>query len=307
MNCKRAGILAVAVAVFVMPNIASVAAESANFHHIHLNVTDPAKTIEFYEKFFGGVSTKYRGGADAVFTDRSFLFLNKVDTAPAWEMTTGLYHIGWGGVDGPSDFEWRDREGVQWETPLNALGTNHYMYAFGPDKEVVEVWTGFHHHRFGHVHLFADDVNASKNWYRDHLGLTASADTPKPPKAPADLDLESGPPMQVFRYLWSGSVRTDNDVTINVFAKPSLDTINWWSGEPLGDLIATDGRVIDHIAFSYPDIDPVFKRMKDAGVEIVRPIANDEKYGVKSFFVRGPDKVLIEIVEAEAVLGGTTE
>ena len=47
--------------------------------------------------------------------------------------------------------------------------------------------------------------------------------------------------------------------------------------------------------------------MKDAGVEIVRPIGNDAKYGVKSFFVRGPDKVLIEIVEAEAVLGGDSE
>jgi catechol 2,3-dioxygenase-like lactoylglutathione lyase family enzyme len=73
--------------------------------------------------------------------------------------------------------------------------------------------------------------------------------------------------------------------------------VNWWAYDPIDELVPSDGRSIDHIAFSYRDIDPVFERMKANGVDIVDPIKEREEYGMRSFFVRGPDKVLIEIVE----------
>lgn len=294
--------IAFILAVTFMVALGAQAQQSANFHHIHLNVVDPEKTIKYYEKFFDGVRTKYRGEADAILTDRSFLLLNKVDKPAPWKMNNSIYHIGWGGVDGPSDYAWRDKLGMKWESELASLGAEHYMYAYGPDNEVIEVWTGFRHHRFGHVHLFAEDVNGTKNWYKEHLGLAASPDSRQPAKAPKDFDQA-----RVFQYLWTGQVSTDNGVTINVFGKPSEDTINWWNYDAIGDLEKTDGRVIDHIAFSYPDIDPVFDRMKKSGVEIVAPIKVEGKYKVKSFFVRGPDGILIEIVEANAVLGGAHE
>lgn len=289
--------------------VAQVAtAESGNFHHIHLNVVNPKATIAFYKKFFSGVPTKFRGKADAILTDRSFILLNKVETAPLWKMETGLYHVGWGGVDGPSDFKWRDKEGVKWETPLSWLGTNSYMYAYGPDNEVIEIWTGFKHHRFGHIHLFADDVNASTKWYVDNINLKAPASySPKPKPAPKDFEPDPDKPFALFQYLWTSQVSTDNGVAINVFSKPSNDTINWWAYDALGDLKPTDGRVIDHIAFSFEEIQPVFDRMKKNGVEIVDPIKMRPEFAMKSFFVRGPDKVLIEIVEASPFLGGDSE
>ncbi len=294
--------IAMTVAAALTITASAGAQDSANFHHIHLNVVDPAKTIDYYEQFFSGVRTKFRNTADAILTDRSFLLLNKVEKPAAWELISAIYHIGWGGVDGPSDFKWRDEEGMKWETPVASLGEEHYMYAYGPDKEVVEVWTGFHHHRFGHVHLLAEDVNASKNWYKEHLGLRGPQDTPKPEKAPEGFDQGL-----VFRYLWASQVSTRNGVTINIFGKPSEDTVVWWNYGGLGDLEPTDGRVVDHIAFSYPDIAPVFERMKKNGVEIVRPIEFNEEFQLKSFFVRGPDKVLVEIVEAEPIFAGAKE
>jgi catechol 2,3-dioxygenase-like lactoylglutathione lyase family enzyme len=63
-------------------------------------------------------------------------------------------------------------------------------------------------------------------------------------------------------------------------------------------------HAIDHIAFSYRDIEPVFGRMKKAGVTIAEPIAEREEFGIKSFFVLGPDGLLIEIVEAKPVPEG---
>ena len=48
--------------------------------------------------------------------------------------------------------------------------------------------------------------------------------------------------------------------------------------------------------------------MKKEGVEIVDGIKTRKEYGgMKSFFVRGPEKVLIEIVEAKPIPEGIWE
>ena len=74
--------------------------ESAHLHHFHLNVTDPAATIQFYTDFLGATAVRYRGVADALFTERSFILFTTVDTpAPATPAST-LHHMGWSGVDG---------------------------------------------------------------------------------------------------------------------------------------------------------------------------------------------------------------
>ena len=69
----------------------------------------------------------------------------------------------------------------------------------------------------------------------------------------------------------------------------------------------SDGRVIDHIAFSFRDIQPVFDKMKANGVEIVKPITEDPELKMKSFFVRGPDQVLVEVIEAKPIPEGVWE
>jgi len=74
---------------------------------------------------------------------------------------------------------------------------------------------------------------------------------------------------------------------------------------PVGRLLeSSQGSPIDHIAFSYEDIAPVFERMKRDGVEIVSPIAERSDFGFRSFFIQGPDGVLVEIVEAEPIPDG---
>ena len=63
----------------------------------------------------------------------------------------------------------------------------------------------------------------------------------------------------------------------------------------------SQGSPIDHIGFSYENIGPVYDRMRESGVEIVRPITENADFGFRSFFVNGPDGVLVEIVESEPV------
>jgi catechol 2,3-dioxygenase-like lactoylglutathione lyase family enzyme len=271
--------------------------EAAHFHHVHLNVTDPARTIQFYSTVFGAVPTKFAGVSDALFTERSFILLRKVDAPPPSELQSGIWHIGWGGVDVANEYEWLKKKGVPFHTPLTPLRgpDNYYMYISGPDRELIEINT-MGHHRFGHVHLFAADVNQTAQWYADNLGVTLRArEVPKPKD------------MVAARGVWGNAFRCDN-VLLIVYGKPDMEPKpEWWPDPPLRSMVPTRGRAIDHIAFSYRSIEPVFERMKKAGVRIVEPIRTSEEYRLKSFFVEAPNGVLVEIVEAKPIPEGIWE
>lgn len=286
-NRLAAGVLCTALLLSV-----SVYAETepAHFHHVRLNVTDPEATIEFYTRVFGATPTRYANSVDALYTERSFILFNVVDKPPPSALKSGLWHIGWGGIDMPHKFEWLKSQGVKIHTPLYALGSSFVTYVQGPDDELIEVNT-MGHNRFGHVHLFAEDVNATVQWYGEHLGLNARR--PHVPK----------PDLTVVRA-WSNAFRCDN-VSIIVYGRPDFTPRPpWWRWEPLTEFESTEGRAIDHIAFSYRDLKPVFRRMKASGVNIVKPIGFRYDVNHTSFFVEGPDKVLIEIVESPPIPEG---
>lgn len=51
--------------------------EHGRFHHVHLNVSDIAKTTAFYEKVFGVAPVSYGGRQPALMAERAFIFLNQ--------------------------------------------------------------------------------------------------------------------------------------------------------------------------------------------------------------------------------------
>jgi catechol 2,3-dioxygenase-like lactoylglutathione lyase family enzyme len=267
--------------------------EPAHFHHVRLNVTNVDESVRFYTRVFGAVPIKFHGVSHALFTERSLILFNQVDSPPPSALVSGIWHIGWGGVDVKNEYEWWKAHGVDIHTPLSPLPgqDNYYFYLRGPDKELIEINT-MGHHRFAHIHLFATDVNATTRWYTQHLGLSPQRPLPVP-KPDGD--------MGTLRSIWMNSFRCDN-VTFIVFGKPDRDQPPpWWREEPLRDIKPTQGRPIDHVAFSYRQIDAVFQRMKAAGANIVQPIAVQESLKLKSFFVLAPDNVLVEIVEAKPI------
>lgn len=279
---KRALLAGGVLAVWIGATQFSAATiNDVHFHHFHLNVVDPQRSSTFYQQIFGGVPVKFAGRTDAIFTERSFILFNKVAQPAAWALETGIWHLGWGGVDGPREFNILTGKGVEFQTPVTALGNNYYMYAFGPDKEVLEVWTGFQNHRYGHIHLVAADTNATLKWYSDTLGIAL-----RPPAANGNVALQ----------------QVDN-VAINALRQPATTPVPalWEGNAPITAFQPTKGRAIDHIAFSYRKIQPIFDRMKKAGVTIAEPITVKQEFGFKSFFITGPENVLIEIVEAKPI------
>ncbi len=262
---------------------------AASFHHVHLNVVDPDSTAAFYEHFFGANRVRYRDQVDALFTERSFILMNVVPEPPRDNFGTSLWHIGWAGVDGAHEFEWREEEGIGVQTPLTALGSYHYMYFWGPDRELVEVYTGSRNHRFEHVHLLPTDIEATVAWFGEHFGLE-----PNNPVRPLGSSV-----------MRSATIRIDN-VNLIMFEvpRPGAEVHPLLPSEIGPDFDVTEGRAMDHIALSYPDIRPVAERLAASGVEIVRPIAVDPEFGLTSFFVRGPDELLVEIVQEKSVPEG---
>lgn len=257
--------------------------DKVKFHHIHLNVTDRDTTIAYYQKYFRAKNVRYRDRADALLTEKSFLLLNHVDDTPPTHVGSSLWHIGWSGVDGQFEFDWRVKDGIAVHTTINPLGDDHWMYFYGPNKEVVEIFTRNKNHSFEHIHLLASNVDETMDWFKSNLGLG---------------------PIHEKAQLWPNGLFKWNklhvgNINITVNGRP-VEERTWFPTK----FKPTDGTVFDHIGFSFESIDPIFEQMKSAGVKIEQTIKIDPVYGIKSFFVRGPDGLLIEIVEEKPIPEG---
>ncbi|WP_055444934.1 VOC family protein [Lacinutrix himadriensis] len=260
----------------------------ANFHHVHLNVRDRDSTIAYYEKYFGATRVKYRDQADALFTEKSFLLMDLVDNKPSSHLGSSLWNIGWSGVDGQSEYDWRVKEGIAIHTPITPLYDNFWMYFLGPEKEVIEVYTGNKNHRFEHIHLLATDVDKTMDWFESNLGLLPV--------------YEKAKQWENNKLRWKWNLLTVDNINIIVFGKP-VEEEAWWPKEKIK---LTDGSAIDHISFSFENLEPVMDKMSAAGLAIVQDIKIDSIYGMKSFFVRGLDGLLVEIVEEKRIPEGIT-
>ena len=293
---RRAALVAFMAACAFLAGERGYGAEPAHFHHVRLNVTDVDRSIEFYTRVFGATRVRFNGLADALFTERSFILFNQVASPAPSSLTSSLWHIGWGGVDVKNEFAWWRDHDVDIHTPLSPLPgkDNYYFYMHGPDRELIEINT-MGHHRFAHVHLFASDVNATCDWFATHLGLS--------PRRASHVPKPAGD-MSSFASIWINTIQCDN-VSIIVFGKPDIvPPPPWWRDPPLKNIEPTQGRVIDHIAFSYDDIDPVHARMAAAGARSVSPIETEAALGLRGFTVLAPDGLLVRIVEAAAIPEG---
>ena len=266
---------ALLLSLFAAPPLhAGKPAEHGRFHHVHLNVADPDRTAAFYAKVFGVTPTRYAGRIPALLSERAFVFLDTPAAPIRSQLHTGLIHIGWGGVDGPSEFAYWQKQGIEFYTPLSPLGIAHYFYLYGPDREVIEIWTTERHHRLNHVHMLAEDPAAVGRWFQ-------AVTNPELPVGPAAAGL--------------GTVTIDyGDVALHILPDAGATRPK----ERTGAMQPTDGSGIDHVAIAFEDLEAAYRRVRKASVAIERPLRTDPKTGLRHFFVRAPNGVLVEMVKA---------
>ena len=258
-------------------------------HHVHLNVRDVRETIAFYEKFFGAREVWLNDHESALWADPILILLDEVGGDFPDTLEMGLEHVGLGVADPVKWFDDASREGLEIDTRNGAptaavsmplpeqlspfvdpgVDTFSYVYVRGPNRERIEVWSGLD--RFRHVHFMTREVDETVAWYAQLLNAT-------PLVASASVTFGLGNGLSL-----AGGVQ-----------------LFYASMPATGEFVPTDDRPLGHIAFSVSDLDAMLARSEQLSIGVVTSVARTE-HGFRSFFVRGPDRVLIEFVEAGSI------
>jgi catechol 2,3-dioxygenase-like lactoylglutathione lyase family enzyme len=266
---------------------------AAHFHHLYLNTLDPAAAIDFYTRKFDCEKAKFAGVHDAVWAQKSWLLFNKVDKPPAWELTSAIWHFGWGAEDMKATYQRQLNMQTKFFTPLTTIPrvspSFYYAYVEGPDHALIELNTANHHH-FGHLHLFSEDPVSAGLWYMKYFGATRRGNTP-PSREPRFYEgLQVGPSM---------SLMLDN-VNIIIFpieySKKAYP--EHWKGQTA--MTSTKGGVVDHVGISFDNLHEALERLRKDGVKVTDEIKSAAGGKVKYAYIEGPDKIRIELVEGRA-------
>jgi len=276
-----------------------VRAQQAHFHHLHLNTTDPQAAIEFYTSRLESEKRKFAGVQDAVYAHKSWLLFTQVPSPPKSEISSGIWHMGWGGGDDMKDtYQKQLDRGTSFATPITDIsdqcdgkggnGRFYFAYIDAPDHALIELNTTAASNRyFGHVHLLSEDPIAAGEWYVKEFGLTRRG---------------SGAPSREVRYRCgrqtgpSVSLMMD-DVSVIIYpignAKAAFPEV--WKGRD--QIESSEGHAIDHLGFSVDDLDRMLERLKGDGVKVIGEVRSVAGGKVRYAFIEGPDRVRIEVLE----------
>jgi catechol 2,3-dioxygenase-like lactoylglutathione lyase family enzyme len=266
----------------------------SHFHHLHLSVTDPAEAIAFFTGKFDCERGRIGGKQDAVWAQKSWLLFDKVKTAAPWELTSAIWHMGWGAEDMPATYQKQLDSGTKFFTPITHVpqfGPNfHYAYVDGPGHALIELNSTNHHH-FGHLHLFSADPVSAGEWYMRELGAVRRGSGPISREPRFINGNQIGPSM---------SLMMDN---VNLILYPveyskKNYADHWKPGQTA--LLPTRGRVIDHLAVSVDDLADTLRRLRADGVKVVQDVRKIPGLDIRSAFVEGPDQISVELVEGHA-------
>jgi predicted enzyme related to lactoylglutathione lyase len=270
----------------------------AHFHHVHLNATDPAAAINFYTTKFDSEKASFAGIQDAVWAQKSWLLFNKVSAPPKSDVTSAIWHIGWGAENMKETYQKQLDNGTKFATPLTdisdigggtATGVFFYAYVDGPDHQLIELNTAGHHH-FGHIHMLSKDPITAGEWYMKEFGLTRQGRAAPSREPRMYKGFQIGPSM---------SLMMDN---VNIIIYPMEYAKTQWPElwKDRTDFESTRGHVTDHIGFGVDNLDETLARLKKDGATITdepRSVAGGK---VRFAFIEGPDHVRIELVEGQA-------
>lgn len=258
----------------------SLSAQTAHFHHLHLNATDPAAAIQFYTTKFDCEPSQF-AGQPSVWAQKSWLLFNKVKASPADPGDSPIWHIGWGAEDMPATYKKQVESGTRFQTPITDISDLanfkgfYYAYVDGPDHALIELNTASHHN-LGHLHTFSADPHATVDWYAKYFGV-------KPRK--------SRPEVRMYRNVQVGPSASFTMDNVNVIIYPAM-----YRGHER--FRSTRGTVFDHVAFSVADLDATLGKM--TGVKLLQKPRRIKRSAQRSAIVEGPDRIAIEIVEGDA-------
>lgn len=252
----------------------------ARYHHVAINSVDVARSVEFYAKRFAAERAEY-AGAPALRTQQSWILFNRVGVPAPSGLTSAIWHIGWGAPDMRTEYRRQLDLGTPFDTPVTMLFPNFYFsYVRDPDGVLIEL-NSAPASNFGHIHLFAEDVVASAEWYIKHLGLTIRGNQKLSREDRVLMNTNVGP----IASLMADGV---NVILFSTFyARRQYPEA--WKG--VAGMVSTEGRVVERLGFAVEDVGAAVKALRGAGVRVLSEDSNGA-------LIEGPDRIRILLVKS---------
>jgi lactoylglutathione lyase len=194
----------------------------------------------------------------------TFLFFVKQPSGPS--VGTGANHIGFSFANLDAKVKALEGAGVKFEgaaATRDIKGLFKIAFVFDPWGTRIELVEHPEYLGFHHVHLSSTEATKTLEWYQN-----------------------------VF-----GGERTRMKGMLDAVLYDKVWLLVSGSKEPLA---ATDGRAIDHLGFSFPNLNEAAAEIKGKGVAFQtepRDLTPPSPTAARISFITGPDGVRIEVVE----------
>jgi catechol 2,3-dioxygenase-like lactoylglutathione lyase family enzyme len=257
-------LLAATVATVAAVGGLPTAADAADYHHMHLTAPDAKAAAAWYIEHMGCEDFGREGACQV--GDVQIIWFEREPTGVS--VGSGVNHIGFSFQDLTAKMAGWTAAGLAIENPDEPIrdipGLFKLAFLSDPWGTRIEVVEDHEWPGFHHIHLSSPDPDGALAWYQNIFG--GESDSLK--------DRIAG-----LRY--GGT---------------------WLlvSQQAEGTPEATRGRAVDHLGFSFPDLDAAAAEIKSKGVEFnmePRDYTNPLGKAMKISFVTGPDDVYIEIVQ----------
>ena len=164
----RALMLALGAAAVAAMSVAAQTAILPIVDHIHLNVPDQAKGVEWYQKTFGG-QPMTEAPDRLMFGDTRLIFLKNDKAQPS--AGSALDHIGFSVADLDAKMKEFESSGVKIVNPARDVpGLFKLAFVEDPWGTRIEVVQDPEKLGLHHVHLRAPDPAATLAWYKEKFG-----------------------------------------------------------------------------------------------------------------------------------------
>jgi catechol 2,3-dioxygenase-like lactoylglutathione lyase family enzyme len=243
---------------------APAAAADAQGHHVHLTAPSPEDAARWYIKHMECEAVATRKDATQCGTVQ-LLFYRRAPKAGS--EGTGLNHIGFAFRNLAQKMKEFEADGVKITMPMQG-DSPKVGYVEDPWGTRIEVIEDPQSLGLYHAHLRTPDPEATLKWYKNAFGG------------------------EVRKRRLSGTEGLLYGGTFWVLASKAAA-----SELPLQP---TDGRAIDHLGFSFADLEASAAELKAKGLTLrndVRTVTNAIGETLKVAFLVGPDNVLIELIQ----------
>jgi catechol 2,3-dioxygenase-like lactoylglutathione lyase family enzyme len=214
------GVMTVAAVLPLVParNLA------ADFHHVHLNATNPAEAAKWYAENLGGVPRKI-GFFSAVGFGKTVIIFFQAKPGFAESKGSSVDHIGFSYKDIDAKMKELAEKKVEIVSGVEQEGPIKYAFVKDPWGTLVEIVEDPQIQGFHHVHLAVTDPEAALAWYTSAFGGEAGK----------------------FAGLIPGIRYGDMWVLAKKVREPAAPT---------------KGRAIDHISWSFANLDEAAVELK---------------------------------------------